>query len=204
MWCQAAIVRSMMLMLVQQKFHPGSNPHRWPREGSCAAVVSLGAAPQRAVEGTPGRCMEGSHRRHMVDESRQDGVAAKCSAYAGWRSICHGELNDWPTSRVAHPMRPLSKLVGTVISAQPRIGDLVFASRSGETPIVGYRKMWLNIAKLDDLPADITPHVLRRSDAGADATLKLTGRAQLPEVPHAEPGRASEAENCVRLCQSGR
>jgi integrase len=33
----------------------------------------------------------------------------------------------------------------------------------GETPIVGYRKMWLRIAKLGDLPADITPHVLRHS-----------------------------------------
>jgi hypothetical protein len=37
---------------------------------------------------------------------------------------------------------------------------LVFASRSCETPIVGHRKMWLRIAKLGDLPADITPHVL--------------------------------------------
>ncbi len=42
--------------------------------------------------------------------------------------------------------------------SQPRIGDIVFASRSGETPIVGYRKMWLRIAKLGDLPASITLH----------------------------------------------
>jgi Phage integrase family len=34
-----------------------------------------------------------------------------------------------------------------------------------ETPIVGYRKMWLRIAKLSDLPADITSHVLRHSFA---------------------------------------
>jgi integrase len=40
---------------------------------------------------------------------------------------------------------------------------VVFASRSGEMPIVGYRKMWLNIANLGDLLADITPHVLRQS-----------------------------------------
>jgi hypothetical protein len=38
---------------------------------------------------------------------------------------------------------------------------VVFASRSGQTPIVGYRKVWLRIAKLGDLTADITPHVLR-------------------------------------------
>ena len=52
-----------------------------------------------------------------------------------------------------------------------RISDLVFASRSGETPIVGYRKMWLRIAKLGDLPADITPHVLRHSFASLAADL---------------------------------
>ncbi len=48
---------------------------------------------------------------------------------------------------------------------------MVFASRSGETPIVGYRKMWLRIAKLGDLPADITPHVLRHSFASLAADL---------------------------------
>ena len=36
------------------------------------------------------------------------------------------------------------------MSAPPANCDVVFASRSGE-PIVGYRKMWLRIAKLDDL-----------------------------------------------------
>ena len=38
--------------------------------------------------------------------------------------------------------------------------------------IVGYRKMWLRrIAKLVDLPADITPHVLRHSFASLAADL---------------------------------
>jgi integrase len=58
-----------------------------------------------------------------------------------------------------------------VIQSQPRNGDVVFASRFGETPIVGYRKMWLRIAKLCDLPADITPHVLRHSFASLAADL---------------------------------
>src|SRR3984885_15081691 len=60
-------------------------------------------------------------------------------------------------------LRPLSDAACAVIRSPPRIGDVVFASRSGETPIVGYRKMWLRIAKLGDLPADVTPHVLRPS-----------------------------------------
>ena len=48
---------------------------------------------------------------------------------------------------------------------------MVFASRSGETAIVGYRKMWLKIAKLGDRPADTTPHVLRHSFASLAADL---------------------------------
>ncbi|MGA9015484.1 MAG: hypothetical protein WB509_23580 [Acetobacteraceae bacterium] len=51
------------------------------------------------------------------------------------------------------------------------IDDVVFASRSGETPIVGYRKMWLRIAKLGDQPTDITPLVLRHSFASLAADL---------------------------------
>jgi hypothetical protein len=49
-----------------------------------------------------------------------------------------------------------------LIGTQPRIGDIVFASRSAES-IVGYRKMWTRIAKLGDLSSDTTQHVLRRS-----------------------------------------
>jgi integrase len=64
----------------------------------------------------------------------------------------------------------LSELACAVIQSQPRIGDIVFASRSGES-IVGYRKMWLRIAALGDLPADITPLVLRHSFASLAADL---------------------------------
>jgi integrase len=65
----------------------------------------------------------------------------------------------------------LSELACAAIQSQSRIGDVVFASRSGDMPIVGYRKMWLRIAKLGDLPADITPHVLRHSFASLAADL---------------------------------
>ena len=67
-------------------------------------------------------------------------------------------------------IRPLSELACTIISAQPRGSDVVFPGRSGE-PIIGYRKMWLRIAKLSDLPADVTPHVLRHSFASLAADL---------------------------------
>lgn len=57
-----------------------------------------------------------------------------------------------------------------MIRSQPIVGDLVFASRSGGQ-IIGYRKMWLRIAKAGDLPPDITPHVLRHSFASLAADL---------------------------------
>jgi hypothetical protein len=63
-----------------------------------------------------------------------------------------------------------------VIQSQQRVGDVVFASRSGEMPIVGYRKMWLNIANLGDLLADITPHVLRGLAADLDKTSRRLHR----------------------------
>jgi integrase len=68
-------------------------------------------------------------------------------------------------------LRALSQAACAVIQSQPRSGDLVFASRTGEKPIIGYRKMWLRIAKLGDLPPDITPHVLRHSYASLAADL---------------------------------
>ena len=37
--------------------------------------------------------------------------------------------------------------------------------------MIGYPKTWMKIAKLDDLPTDITPHVLRHSFASLAADL---------------------------------
>jgi integrase len=79
---------------------------------------------------------------------------------------------DYPEDRTDRYFCKPNELVTTKrrFQSQPRSGDLVFASRSGES-IVGYRKMWLRIAKLGDLPADITPHVLRHSFASLAADL---------------------------------
>ena len=67
-------------------------------------------------------------------------------------------------------MRALSMKACDLIRAQPQNSDWVFLSRSGEA-IVGYRKMWLKIAAAGDLPADITPHVLRHSFASLAADM---------------------------------
>jgi integrase len=145
------------------------------------------------------RFAEGRRQRRMADDeyrmlgmalakARQERVWQQAIAatwlmiLTGWR---RGEVLGLQWSEVDLPrrtarladtktgesIRPLSELACTVIQSQPRIGDVVFASRSGETPIVGYRKMWLRIAKLGDLPADITPHVLRHSFASLAADL---------------------------------
>jgi integrase len=51
----------------------------------------------------------------------------------------------------------------------------MFASRSDEV-VVGDRKMWLEIAKLANLPADIAPYVLRHSFTSLAADLATTSR----------------------------
>jgi integrase len=135
------------------------------------------------------------HRRLTNDEYRQLGRALKAAEVwkpaiaatwlmilTGWR---RGEVLGLRWSEVDLPrrtarltdtktgesLRPLSIAACGMIQSQPMIGDVVFASRSGEMPIVGYRKMWLRIAKLGGLPADITPHVLRHSFASLAADL---------------------------------
>ena len=50
----------------------------------------------------------------------------------GRRSICRDELHDWPTPRLAHRSARCRSQPAPMIQSQPRIGDVVFASRSGE------------------------------------------------------------------------
>ena len=102
-------------------------------------------------------------------------------AFTGWR---RGEVLglrwsevDLPrrTARLASTktggsMRALSATACAVVQSQPRNGDVVFPSRLGGA-IIGYRKMWLKLAKDGGLPADITPHVLRHSFASLAADL---------------------------------
>lgn len=67
-------------------------------------------------------------------------------------------------------LRALSEQACAVIESQHRSGELVFPGRSGGA-MIGYPKTWMKIAKLDDLPTDITPHVLRHSFASLAADL---------------------------------
>ena len=99
----------------------------------------------------------------------RDGVAAK-----SWD--CEGRNRSATTNCTTgryqdRRIAPTVVVQPALIQSQPRIGDIVFASRSGETPIVGYRKMWLRIAKLGGSSSRLTPHVLRHSFASLAADL---------------------------------
>jgi integrase len=96
--------------------------------------------------------------------------------------------------------------VGTRLHGDPITADdrrcVVFASRSGETPIVGYRKMSLRIAKLGDLPADITPHVLRHHFASLTADLgynETTIASLLGQKTHSITSRYMHSADAVLL-----
>ena len=64
-------------------------------------------------------------------------------------------------------VRPLSHAACELLRSMPRIGDggLVFPATRGDGRMTGFPKLWARIVKLDHLPADVTPHVLRHSFA---------------------------------------
>ena len=103
-------------------------------------------------------------------------AAVRFLALTGWRS---GEalglrwtdvdlarrtviLADTKTGR---SMRPLSHAACNVLRDLSRGGELVFPPTRGARCMSGFRKLWNRIAKLGDLPDDVTPHVLRHSFA---------------------------------------
>ena len=105
-------------------------------------------------------------------------AAGRFLALTGWRS---GEvlglrwdevdlprrtatLGDTKTGR---SVRPLSHAARDVLQSLTRAGDdaLVFPATRGESRMAGFPKLWARIAKLGELPTDVTPHTLRHSFA---------------------------------------
>ncbi len=68
-------------------------------------------------------------------------------------------------------MRPLPNAVCDVLRGLSQTGDLAFPPTRGKKLMAGFPKLWARIAKLGDLPADITPHVLRHSFASLAGAL---------------------------------
>jgi integrase len=76
-------------------------------------------------------------------------------------------------SKTGRSIRPLSHAACDVLRALPPMpgGELVFPATRGHGYMTGFPKVWARIAKLGELPADVTPHVLRHSFASLAADL---------------------------------
>jgi integrase len=83
-----------------------------------------------------------------------------------WNEIDLGRrtatLNDTKTGR---SVRPLPHTVCELLRTLGQSGELVFPATRGDGGMVGFPSLWLRIAKLGGLPADVTPHTLRHSYA---------------------------------------
>jgi integrase len=99
-------------------------------------------------------------------------------ALTGWRSgealgLCRPDIDlARRTVRLADTktgvsMRPLSNAACEVLGSLPQIGtgEWVFPATRGHGRMTGFPKLWARIAKLGELPLDVTPHVLRHSFA---------------------------------------
>src|SRR5216684_1096189 len=76
-------------------------------------------------------------------------------------------------SKTGRSVRPLSHAACDLLRTMCNFGgsERVFPATRGDGPMVGFKKFWPKIAKLRELPADITPHVLRHSFASLAADL---------------------------------
>jgi integrase len=108
---------------------------------------------------------------------------ARFLALTGWRSgeaqaLRWSELDlarrtaTLADTKTGRSFRPLSHAACDVLRGLARLADdRVFPATRGDGPMVGFKKFWPKIARLAELPGDITPHVLRHSFASLAADL---------------------------------
>lgn len=113
-------------------------------------------------------------------------AASRFIAVTGWRraeaiSLTRDSVDlQTRTARLAdtktgRSIRPLSHAACDILKNQSRDGELVFPSAAdADKAMGGYHKMWLRLAKMAALPADVTPHVLRHSFASEAFGLGLS------------------------------
>jgi integrase len=105
-------------------------------------------------------------------------AAARFLAVTGWRrgevlGLHWGELDlarrtaTLGDTKTGRSVRPLSRAACDALRSLTRTGDgaLTFPATRGDGRMSGFPKLWARIAKLGDLPAEVTPHVLRHSFA---------------------------------------
>jgi integrase len=77
-----------------------------------------------------------------------------------------------PDTKTGRSMRPLSHPACDLLGTLPRLGNtLVFPASRGDGLMLGFKKFFRRIVMLGNLPADVTPHVLRHSFASLAADL---------------------------------
>jgi integrase len=102
-------------------------------------------------------------------------AAARFLVLTGWRSgealgLRRSEVDlarrtaTLADSKTGRSSRPLSHAACDVLRGWIT-GELIFPATRGDGRMTGFPKLWARIAKLGELPADITPHVLRHSFA---------------------------------------
>jgi integrase len=142
-------------------------------------------------------------------------AAARFLALTGWRSgealgLRWGEIDlarrnaTLPDTKTGRSMRPLSNAACDVLRDLTRAGDddLVFPATRGPGRMAGFPKFWKRIAKLGELPADVTPHGLRHSFASLAGDLgysELTIAALVGHKGHSITSRYVHAADAVLL-----
>jgi integrase len=89
-----------------------------------------------------------------------------------------------------------------VLHSLLRSGDLVFPATRGAGLMAGFPKQWARIARLGELPGDVTPHTLRHSFASLAADLgysELTIAALVGHKGHSITSRYVHAADAVLL-----
>jgi len=146
---------------------------------------ALGKAIEEASEKVSTRIRAKDTKKVVVKEFWPAAVsAASFLALTGWR---RGEVlglrwNEIDLARrtatlgytkTGRSVRPLSNAACDVLQSITRSGDsaLVFKAARGDGPMAGYRKIWMKITALGQLPSDVTPHTLRHSFASLAADL---------------------------------
>jgi integrase len=145
-------------------------------------------------------------------------AAVRFLVVTGWRSgealaLRWGEIDlarrtaTLGDSKTGRSMRPLSRVACDVLReiARRYPGDkdeLVFPPTRGNGRMTGFRKLWNRITKLVELPADVTPHVLRHSFASLAGDLgysEPTIAALIGHKRHSITSRYMHAADAVLL-----
>jgi integrase len=140
-------------------------------------------------------------------------AAVRFLAITGWRTgealaLQRSELDlarrtailaDTKTGR---SIRPLSQAACTVLRNMGTQGEWFFSASRGDGLMTGFRSFWERIAKFGELPADVTPHVLRHSFASLASDLgysEPTIGALIGHKSHSITGRYVHSADAVLL-----